>query len=734
MLKYHLLALSATLVFNQAVASIPLTTLQPILEKNGSTEEVSRNIQLKNLWQSARGAESDSGADASAPTSATGRNWTGPVTTDRVLAILIDFPDYPVNSVTPELTQNYYPDYTVDHYQQMLFSDTGYSGPSGENLLSMRQYYLDQSAGSYQVEGQVVGWYRAQHNAAYYGAPSTTGAKDSAVRELVMEAINQMAADDSVDLSYFDQEDRYDIDGDGNFREPDGIIDHVMVYHSSIDQAAGGGALGADAIWSHRWSVGFKAVGNSGYSVHDYTIQPVDGAAGVSAHEYGHDLGLPDEYDTHYSLDGLGTIHPAPGSLVGYWSVMSLGAYGGQISGTAPTGMSPFAKQYLQASLGGNWFVGTNIHVNDLTSTGVTYKLDAASIRGENNDFIRIDLNDKSVQKLTTSDGDGFISASIPDANLAIYSLDFPLDLSQESAATLKFVTDFHTDSNNSLAQVRVEADGNSYVISGNITDTQSRFSHYIGAGFTGDSKGKLAAEFDLSAFAGKTITVSLQYWAFETGFTGIMFDDIDVVASNNILVSYDADYTANTGLTMNGFSPSDGRFSYPHYYLVEWRQHQGVDKSLAQTHFGASYHPGMLVWYVDTAYRPETNDGTNTVSQGDNHVANHPGEGWLGLVDADRNPITFNTGEMAASALQISDAAFSLEQQQGFSWASSLSNLTIDDLFTNNNPRFIDWDDYSNYQRPATGRLLPSAGIIIDVLAQSDDKTVASINISKVW
>jgi len=701
-------------------------------EYKGSAEEVNRNVHVNNLLNSARGVESNAGADSSSPGSAIGRDWDGAITTDRILTILIDFPDYPVNAVTADLTANYYDDYSAEHYKEMLFSTTGYAGPSGQSLMSMQQYYADQSGGSYTVEGKVAGWYSAAQNSAFYGAPTPTGRHDSNVATLVMEAINKAAQDPSIDLSYFDQEDRYDYDNDGDLREPDGVIDHVMIYHSSIDQAAGGGALGVNAIWSHRSSLGFQPIGNTGYRIHDYTVQPVDGAAGVSAHEYAHDLGLPDEYDINYTQDGLGDLQKAPGSLVGQWSVMSSGSYAGEISGTAPTGFSPFAKQYLQGSMGGNWFVGTNLHADDLTASGTLYKLDAASVRGDNNDFIRIDLDDKSVQRLQPQDGNGYVTDEVNHSNLSIQTLDFNLDLAQQTSANLTFTVDYDSDFNNSLAQVRVVHASGTYVISGNITNTDARFSQFIGEGFAGKSNGKLNAEFDLSGFAGEQITVSLQYWSFATGYIGALFDDIKVAGSTGELASFDADNATNDGLLVNGLSSSDGKFDYPHYYLVEWRQHVGVDKGLESGTFGASYTQGMLVWYVDTSYRPES--AGNGLTQGDNQVGVHPGEGWLGLVDADRNPILFSTGEMANSNTQIRDAAFSLDVQESFSWVSSWSGLSISDLFVNNNPRFIDWDDYSNYLRPATGRKLPSQGIIIEVLAQGEDKTVASVKVSKVW
>ena len=142
------------------------------------------------------------------------------------------------------------------------------------------------------------------------------------------DAAGQTAAQIKAELAEFDQWDRYDYDGDGNFNEPDGYIDHFQIVHSGGDQADGDPWQGEDAIWSHRWRafqnseqgsgpanfpIGGAQIGTTGLWVADYTIQPENGGLSVFAHEYGHDLGLPDLYDTE----------PAPTSPVAWWSLMA---------------------------------------------------------------------------------------------------------------------------------------------------------------------------------------------------------------------------------------------------------------------------------------------------------------------------------------------------------------------------------------------------------------------------
>ena len=126
------------------------------------------------------------------------------------------------------------------------------------------------------------------------------------------KAAGRTDAQIKADLASFDQWDRYDFDGDGNFNEPDGYIDHFQIVHAGGDQADGdpipgrGRDLVAPLVRlpEHRPAArrgnqdGGTQIGNTGLWVGDYTIQPENGGLSVFAHEYGHDLGLPDDYDT----------------------------------------------------------------------------------------------------------------------------------------------------------------------------------------------------------------------------------------------------------------------------------------------------------------------------------------------------------------------------------------------------------------------------------------------------
>ncbi len=56
-------------------------------------------------------------------------------------------------------------------------------------------------------------------------------------------------------------------------------------------------------------------IGDSDFWVAKYTIQPENGGVGVFAHEFGHDLGLPDLYD--YTGE----------NSTGFWTIMSSGSW-----------------------------------------------------------------------------------------------------------------------------------------------------------------------------------------------------------------------------------------------------------------------------------------------------------------------------------------------------------------------------------------------------------------------
>ena len=77
-----------------------------------------------------------------------------------------------------------------------------------------------------------------------------------------------------------------------------------------------------------------------GIWAYNYTINPEDGDVGVFCHEFGHDLGLPDEYD-YSSATGDATS--------GFWTIMASGSWLGRQwgIGTKPAEMNVWDKSAL---------------------------------------------------------------------------------------------------------------------------------------------------------------------------------------------------------------------------------------------------------------------------------------------------------------------------------------------------------------------------------------------------
>ncbi|KAA1042393.1 M6 family metalloprotease domain-containing protein [Macrococcus equipercicus] len=352
-----------------------------------SSEKLKVNESVVNIHKMAR----TSSVPAFKP-----RTYKGKVREENVLVVLMDFPDSPQSTLTKGDTQNYYDNYTKAYYNTLFFGNT-YKAPDGSYYNTLKTYYEKASGSSLRIKGQVTGWYRAKHPLKYYG-----DANDKNVGELIMEAAVKAATDPKVNMKQYDRYDYYDLDKDGNIYEPDGIIDKMVVIFSGVGESEGGGRLGSRSIWEHVSEVPFTSPGHpqtitgttSNYSkfykkrlaVAEYGIMAEDSTVGTLAHEFGHMLGLIDEYDVSSSAVEHG------GEPVRYWSLMSYGADAGKIHGTMPVSLSPLAKSDLQQLYGGNWTLGSEINYGTITAKGKEFLLDQAGIKGSNNDVVKVNL------------------------------------------------------------------------------------------------------------------------------------------------------------------------------------------------------------------------------------------------------------------------------------------------------------------------------------------------------
>jgi immune inhibitor A len=130
------------------------------------------------------------------------------------------------------------------------------------------------------------------------------------------------------------------------------------------------------------------------------------------------------------------------------------------------------------------------------------------------------------------------------------------------------------------------------------------------------------------------------------------------------------------------------------------------------------SYNSGLVVWYVDETY-------------GENWTGMHPGDGFLGVVDADQHTLTWSDKALASTRYQVHDAAFSLTKADNM-FINYPGQFTMTDNYTQLTPLFDDSADYSNPGLVDAGRNVPKYGLKFRVVGESSNGTVGKVLIYK--
>lgn len=217
----------------------------------------------------------------------------------------------------------------LEYYKNVIngkdFSDEeeGYVG-------SVRDYFLAQSNGQFELDFDVVGPVTMSKNYGYYGNDGAYQ-KDEKVYEMIKEACDGIK--DQVNLK------NYDWDGDGE-------ADQVFFLYAGLGQASGGSA---GTIWPHESELRYWPCGVLSYptgKINTYAcaneLQPetqgssryISAGIGTICHEFSHCLGFADMYDT----TGGG------GYGMSVFDVMDQGSYNG--NGFVPCNYTAFERIY----------------------------------------------------------------------------------------------------------------------------------------------------------------------------------------------------------------------------------------------------------------------------------------------------------------------------------------------------------------------------------------------------
>lgn len=323
------------------------------LDKNVQLQAISQAISIQR--RAAKAVSSKTSAPQKAyPTKGSPRS----------LVILVNFSDLSFVTSSPKAA-------FTDLLNKQGYSDNGGTG-------SARDYFIDNSMGTFSPQFDVVGPFTLPQTYAYYGANDSQGQDKNAV-QMIVDACTA-ANNAGVDFSLYDTDNDY-------------IVDNVFVYYAGHNEAENGGA---NTVWPHRWGVyptsqysdgnysgSVASITFDGRKIQDYACtSELRGASGTNmagigtfTHEFGHVLGLVDMYPT----DGGAQF------TLSYWDIMDSGPY--LNNGRTPPAYNSFERFQLGFLTPVILKNAMNATLNPLTTSNSAYLIsqtDASNLNGSN--------------------------------------------------------------------------------------------------------------------------------------------------------------------------------------------------------------------------------------------------------------------------------------------------------------------------------------------------------------
>lgn len=195
---------------------------------------------------------------------------------------------------------------------------------------------------------------------------------------------------------------------------------HIMAIFAGKEISRRNDSVNIPGVWGHKGDFGAWTLTDDGKYLLDYSVfgekmffdaEGTLSTLGVIAHEFGHDLKLPDLYNTTYN--GLG---------LGYANVMAWGGdtnIAGEKYGETPTGFSAYSKQQL----------GVPVETVDVSKEDQIYSVKTIMTEGDDPSILRINTdNPKEYFLIENRQFEGFDKGmyrpQIYSGGIAIYKVN----------------------------------------------------------------------------------------------------------------------------------------------------------------------------------------------------------------------------------------------------------------------------------------------------------------------